>query len=33
MFQFTLSNQDEKARAGIFHTPHGIIHTPVFMPV
>ncbi len=22
-----------KARAGVFHTPHGVIETPVFMPV
>ncbi len=24
---------ETKARAGVFHTPHGIIETPVFMPV
>ena len=25
--------QDGRARAGIIKTPHGEIHTPVFMPV
>jgi len=24
---------DTSARAGVFNTPHGVIHTPVFMPV
>lgn len=33
MFQFELKNTDNKARAWIFHTPHGSIETPVFMPV
>ncbi|MBN1577219.1 MAG: tRNA guanosine(34) transglycosylase Tgt [Chitinispirillaceae bacterium] len=34
-FQFTLHRQDQhnKARAGTFSTPHGVIETPVFMPV
>ena len=32
-FTFELQAQDGKARAGIFHTPHGSIHTPVFAPV
>ena len=32
-FTYTLINQDGKARAGTFSTPHGIIETPVFMPV
>lgn len=34
-FQFELVHQDKnsKARAGIIHTPHGSIETPVFMPV
>lgn len=33
MFQFDLKNTDNKARAWVFHTPHGSIETPVFMPV
>lgn len=33
MFEFNLKNTDNKARAWIFHTPHGTIETPVFMPV
>lgn len=35
MFEFTLlqKSQDSLARLGIFTTPHGEIHTPVFMPV
>ncbi|MGE4444025.1 MAG: tRNA guanosine(34) transglycosylase Tgt [Candidatus Altimarinota bacterium] len=33
MFQFDLKNTDNQARAGVFHTPHGSIETPVFMPV
>ena len=33
MFQFTLSNTDGRARAGLFQTPHGEIPTPIFMPV
>jgi queuine tRNA-ribosyltransferase len=34
-FEFQLVHQDKhsKARAGILQTPHGPIHTPVFMPV
>ena len=34
-FSFTVVKQDEKtgARAGILHTPHGDILTPVYMPV
>lgn len=33
--KFTLSANDQqsKARAGILHTDHGDIHTPIFMPV
>jgi queuine tRNA-ribosyltransferase len=33
--KFTLSatNKQSKARAGILHTDHGDIHTPIFMPV
>jgi len=33
MFTFQLQATDARARAGIFHTPHGNIQTPVFMPV
>ncbi|BBB48230.1 tRNA guanosine(34) transglycosylase Tgt [Pelolinea submarina] len=32
-FSFELVAQDGSARAGILHTPHGDIHTPIFMPV
>ncbi|MGW8249242.1 MAG: tRNA guanosine(34) transglycosylase Tgt, partial [Anaerolineales bacterium] len=32
-FSFELVAQDGQARAGIFHTPHGDILTPVFAPV
>jgi len=34
-FRFELVHQDKhsKARAGIIHTPHGQIPTPIFMPV
>ena len=34
-FCFEIISVDEKsnARAGTFHTPHGVIETPVFMPV
>jgi len=32
-FSFELRARDGRARAGIFHTPHGAIHTPVFAPV
>ena len=32
-FQFKLISTDGKARAGILKTPHGDVHTPVFMPV
>lgn len=33
--KFALAQQDEKtaARAGLLETPHGRIHTPIFMPV
>jgi queuine tRNA-ribosyltransferase len=31
--EFTIQAQDGQARAGILKTPHGLIHTPVFMPV
>src|SRR5436190_17526097 len=35
MFEFDLINQAPatRARAGIFHTPHGDLLTPVFAPV
>jgi queuine tRNA-ribosyltransferase len=32
-FRFTLQAQQGMARAGVFETPHGPIHTPVFAPV
>ena len=35
MFEYELIKEDKDtgARAGVFHTPHGDIQTPVFMPV
>ncbi|MCS7029130.1 MAG: tRNA guanosine(34) transglycosylase Tgt [Bacteroidia bacterium] len=35
MFKFEIIAEDKhtKARAGILHTPHGSIETPIFMPV
>ncbi|MEE8390146.1 MAG: tRNA guanosine(34) transglycosylase Tgt [Anaerolineae bacterium] len=33
MFQFTLVATDNRARAGLFQTPHGEVRTPIFMPV
>jgi len=33
LFTFDLEAVDGKARAGIFHTPHGDLETPVFAPV
>jgi len=34
-FNFTLlkKSSESKARAGVFETPHGVIETPIFMPV
>jgi queuine tRNA-ribosyltransferase len=32
-FEFELVAVDGEARAGVFHTPHGLIPTPVFAPV
>ncbi len=32
-FQFHLISQDGTARAGVYNTPHGEIHTPTFAPV
>lgn len=31
--QFKIEAQDGNARAGLLITPHGVIHTPAFMPV
>ncbi len=31
--KYSLEKKDGRSRAGIIETPHGIIHTPVFMPV
>ena len=33
MFKFQLISRQGRARAGVFNTPHGDIHTPVFAPV
>lgn len=33
MFEIQQKNPDSEARTGILHTDHGIIKTPVFMPV
>ena len=32
-FETLLSDSDTKARRGRLHTDHGIIETPIFMPV
>ncbi|MEL6272894.1 MAG: tRNA guanosine(34) transglycosylase Tgt, partial [Chloroflexota bacterium] len=32
-FEFEVIATDGRARAGILHTPHGDIETPVFAPV
>lgn len=32
-FTYELHGKDGKARAGVFHTPHGDIPTPIFAPV
>jgi queuine tRNA-ribosyltransferase len=32
-FSFQLVSRDGSARAGLVTTPHGVIQTPVFMPV
>jgi len=32
-FGFTIADQDGEARSGVFHTPHGEVKTPAFMPV
>jgi queuine tRNA-ribosyltransferase len=33
MFEFDIIARDGRARAGVFHTPHGDLQTPVFAPV
>ena len=33
MFEFDLVASEGRARAGLFHTPHGDLQTPVFAPV
>jgi len=33
MFSFEIQATDARARAGVFHTPHGDLLTPVFAPV
>ncbi len=33
MFEYELTATEGRARAGIFHTPHGSLQTPVFAPV
>ncbi|MDT8346421.1 MAG: tRNA guanosine(34) transglycosylase Tgt [Flavobacteriaceae bacterium] len=33
LFQLEQKDQQTKARAGVFNTAHGAIHTPIFMPV
>ena len=32
-FRFEVLATDRNARAGVLHTPHGVVETPVFMPV
>ena len=32
-FHFEIEAREDKARAGRFFTPHGVVQTPVFMPV
>ena len=32
-FKFEISAKDGGARAGLLHTPHGVLKTPVFAPV
>ena len=32
-FELTASDPGSKARAGVLYTPHGVVETPVFMPV
>ncbi|MBI2625754.1 tRNA guanosine(34) transglycosylase Tgt [Candidatus Parcubacteria bacterium] len=32
-FRITHADRNSRARAGVFRTPHGVIHTPAFIPV
>ena len=32
-FSFFLEAESDGARAGTVYTPHGVIQTPIFMPV
>ncbi|NNL93097.1 MAG: tRNA-guanine transglycosylase, partial [Saprospiraceae bacterium] len=32
-FELIKSDKDSRARAGLLHTDHGVIETPIFMPV
>src|SRR5215212_7396086 len=32
-FDFSVEGTDGRARRGVFTTPHGVVHTPTFMPV
>ncbi|MFI5268530.1 MAG: tRNA-guanine transglycosylase, partial [Chloroflexota bacterium] len=32
-FRVTARDGETRARAGVLHTPHGAVETPVFMPV
>lgn len=33
VFEFAITAQSGRARTGLFHTPHGVVQTPLFMPV
>ena len=33
MFEFSIDSRDGAARTGTFYLPHGVVETPVFMPV
>ena len=33
VFDFQVTERDGDARSGRLSTPHGVIHTPAFMPV
>jgi queuine tRNA-ribosyltransferase len=33
VFEFEVTATDGRGRAGVFHTPHGDLHSPVFAPV
>lgn len=33
MFEFTITARSGRARAGLLYTPHGVVQTPLFMPV